>query len=200
MPTLYILGGANGVGKTSLYNDLIEQGDIDESLPFLNTDNIQKELGGYTLENSITAERIIKNHMKDLISASWSFMIESNLAKLSDYEWIYLLRKQGYQTVLYFLGADDVQINKTRVLQRVLEGGHSVPEPIIEQRYRMGLSYLKKEILSFDEVHLVDAASYPPKDVAKLQLGRVVAKVQRPPKWVNEVLFLAERIQEKRQQ
>lgn len=95
MPTLYILGGANGVGKTTLYNDLIGRGDIDESLPYLNADNIQKELGGYTLENSTIAEGIIRNHMKDFISEAWDFMIESNLARSSDYEWIELMRKWG---------------------------------------------------------------------------------------------------------
>jgi predicted ABC-type ATPase len=179
---------------------LIERGVIDESLPYLNTDNIQKDLGGYTLENSLTAEVIIKNHMKDLIAEAWSFMIESNLAKASDYEWVGLMRKQGYQTVLYFLGTDDVEINKRRVLQRVMEGGHGVPEPIIEQRYRMGLTYLKKEILSLDEAHLVDGSGYPPREVATLQQGRIISKEPGLPKWVNEVLFLAERLQEKRKQ
>lgn len=199
MPDLYILGGANGVGKTSLYNDLIGQGDIDESLPFLNTDNVQKILGGYTVENSITAEGIIKNHIKHLIADAWSFMIESNLAKTSDYEWVELMRKQGYQTILYFLGTENVEINKRRVLQRVMEGGHDVPEAIIEQRYRIGLSYFKKEILSFDEVHLIDASHYPPRDVATLQKGRIISKVPDSPRWVNEVLFLAERLQDNRQ-
>lgn len=105
MPTLYILGGANGVGKTSLYKDLIERGVIDESLPYLNTDNIQKDLGGYTLENSLTAEGIIKNHLKDLIAEAWSFMIESNLAKASDYASSYPPRGGGGPST----GADHFQ-------------------------------------------------------------------------------------------
>jgi hypothetical protein len=36
--------------------------------------------------------------------------------------------------------------------------------------------------------------------VATLQQGKVIAKEPNAPKWVNEVLFLAERIQKKRQQ
>lgn len=159
MPILYILGGANGVGKSTWYSTGVENGYIDLSLPFLNSDNVQKELGAYNVENSIIAEDIVRNRMKELILEKKDFMIESNLAKAADYEWINLMRKQGYQTDLIFLGIDDVEINKERVLERVREGGHDVPVPIIEQRYRMGLSYLKKEILSFDKARLIDMTS-----------------------------------------
>jgi predicted ABC-type ATPase len=200
VPTLYILGGANGVGKTTSYSYLIQQGKIDSSLPFVNSDVIQKELGAFSAQNSIIAEEIVRNRMKELISEKRDFMIESNLAKASDYDWINLMRNEGYKTVLHFLGTKDVDINKRRVAQRVMEGGHGVSEPIIEQRYRMGLSYLKREILSFDEAYLVDADRYPHKGMATLQNGKVMFKEQNAPKWVSEVLFLAERLQEKLQQ
>jgi predicted ABC-type ATPase len=85
MPILHILGGANGVGKTTWYSTGVENGYIDPSLPFLNSDNVQKELGVYNAENAIIAEEIVRNHMKDLISQKNDFMIESNLAKAADY-------------------------------------------------------------------------------------------------------------------
>jgi len=40
MPVLYILGGANGSGKTTWYNSQVAIGDIDPSIPFVNIDNI----------------------------------------------------------------------------------------------------------------------------------------------------------------
>jgi predicted ABC-type ATPase len=200
MPTLHVLGGANGVGKTTWHSIGVENGYINSFLPFINSDNIQKELGAYTAENAIIAEEIARNRMKELISEKKDFMIEGNLAKTADYDWINLMRQQGYQTSLFFLSTDDVDINKKRVLQRVTEGGHGVPEPIIEQRYRMGLSYLKKEILSFDDALLIDATDLPPKEMAIVHQGRVISKEQNAPKWVNEVLFLAERLQQKQQQ
>lgn len=200
MPILYILGGANGVGKSTWYSTGVENGYIDLSLPFLNSDNVQKELGAYNVENSIIAEDIVRNRMKELILEKKDFMIESNLAKAADYEWINLMRKQGYQTDLIFLGIDDVEINKERVLERVREGGHDVPVPIIEQRYRMGLSYLKKEILSFDKARLIDMTSGLPKIKALLNHGKIQSKEPEAPRWVNEVLFLAERLQQKQQQ
>lgn len=144
MPALYIIGGANGAGKTTLYTHAVENGYVDPNTTYLNTDNIQKDLGGYTKENSLKAEQMARDQMKDLISANTDFIIESNLATSADYEWIEGMRKAGYTTSLFFLGTSDIDINKLRVKQRVTEGGHDVPEAIIEHRYRIGLTYLKK--------------------------------------------------------
>lgn len=197
MPTLYILGGANGVGKTTWYSIGLEDGYIFPSLPFINMDNIQKELGGYTTESRLQAERIARNQIGELISQKADFLIESNLATASDYEWIARMRKQSYQTVLFFLGTDDVTINKERVTQRISEGGHAVPEPIIEQRYKMGISYLKKEILLFDEVLLIDTTEFPTKVMAIVRQGKIISTEQPLAFWVKEALSLAERIQQR---
>src|SRR5437870_4777121 len=126
MPVLYILAGANGVGKTTWYNYGLQKGYVDQSLPFINIDNIQKELGGYTAENAAKAEAIARENIGRLISKRKDFMIESNLAKTADYEWVDRLRKQGYETYLFFLCTTDVAINKRRVKLRVKEGGHDV--------------------------------------------------------------------------
>ncbi len=170
MPVLYILGGANGVGKTSWYNTSIKEGFIDPALSFINVDTITlKELGGYTAENFVKAEAIARERIARHIDKKETFMIESNLAKASDYEWIERMESKGYETVLYFLGTDDIEINKNRVRERVQEGGHDVPDNIIEQRYRMGISYLKTKILLFKEAYLVDNSLPIPQEIAHLK-------------------------------
>ncbi len=65
MPSLYILAGANGTGKTTWYSTAIEENFISSDLTFINVDIIvRKELtGGYSEENyskaaSIARERI----------------------------------------------------------------------------------------------------------------------------------------------
>jgi predicted ABC-type ATPase len=200
MPILHILGGANGVGKSTWYSIGIDSGYISPSLPFINVDVIQKELGDCTPENVIRAEEIARARMQELISENKDFLIESNLAKSSDYDWINLMRAKGYKTSLFFLGTVDVDINKKRVLQRVKEGGHSVAEPIIEQRYQMGLSYLKREILSFDDAKLIDMSDFFPKELAVLQQGKIIFRDPDVPSWVSDVLFLTDRLQQRKQQ
>ena len=199
MPTLYVLGGANGVGKTTWYQLGIEDKSIDPELPFVNIDLIVlRELGGYTAENLAKAEQIARERMKILLQERKDFMIESNLSKSSDYDWIGLMRKNGYDAILFFLGTSHVEINKNRVKARVLEGGHNVADPIIEQRYQTGLSYLKSKVLDFSEATIVDVSGHQPYIMAELRQGRITFKAPNCLPWVQESLELAERIAQRK--
>jgi predicted ABC-type ATPase len=155
-------------------------------------------LGGYTTENIVKAEGIARDRMTMLLKERRDFMIESNLSKSADYDWIALMRKNGYESVLFFLGTNDVEINKNRVKARVLEGGHAVADTIIEQRYQMGLSYLKAKVLDFSDATLIDVSGNEPHRMAQLQNGRIIFKDTDCPAWVRLTLELAERIELRR--
>ena len=133
--------------------------------------------------------------MRILLEGKKDFMIESNLSKTADYDWIALMRKNGYDTVLFFLGTSNVEINKMRVRARVLEGGHDIADPIIEQRYQIGMSYLKGKWLDFSEAVLIDVSTHESRRMAELQNGRIVFKAIDCPSWVLSSLELAERIE-----
>ncbi len=199
MPTLYVLRGANGVGKTTWYQFGLKEGAIAPELPFVNIDLIVlNELDGYTDENIAKAQDIARERMRILLREQKDFMIESNLSKSSDYDWIALMRKNGYQTILFFLGTSNVEINKIRVKARVLEGGHDVADPIIEQRYQMGLSYLKTKVLDFSDATLIDVSGHEPRRMAQLNNGRIIFKDSNCPAWVHNSLELAEKIELRR--
>jgi predicted ABC-type ATPase len=103
--------------------------------------------------------------------------------------------KNGYDTVLYFLGTGNIEININRVKARVLEGGHDVAIPIIEQRHLTGMSYLKARVLEFKIASLIDVSTHEPRLMAKLIEGQIVFKEPTCPQWVQAGLELAERIQ-----
>jgi len=200
MPTLYVLGGANGVGKTTWYQTGIENIEVNPKIPFINVDTIVlRELGGYNPENIAKGEQLAKERMRRLIQDREDFMIESNLSKSSDYDWIAAMRKNGYETVLFFLGTKDVELNKARVQARVREGGHDIAEPIIEHRYRMGISYLKANVLLFSEATLFDVSTDEPRKAAQLQKGRIIYREPDCPEWVKDSLQIAEKLKENAQ-
>ncbi|HET6256076.1 MAG TPA: hypothetical protein VFE32_18510 [Puia sp.] len=198
MPFLHVLGGANGAGKTTWYQLALQQQDISSDLRFINLDMIvTQELGEYTPENLAKAEGIARDRMRNLLQDKCDFMIESNLSKSSDYDWIERMRKYGYDTILFFLGTKNVEINKIRVRARVLEGGHDVADSVIEQRYRMGLTYLKSKVLDFTVATLIDVSESEPQKMAELNHGRISFKHSGCLPWVQSSLDLAERLEEK---
>ena len=52
--------------------------------------------------------------------------------------WIPRWQTQGYRVKLFFLLLPTPEAAIARVAQRVSEGGHDVPEPIIRRRFRAG--------------------------------------------------------------
>lgn len=97
MPILYILAGPNGAGKTTFYQTALQLGFIPKELPFLNVDLITKtELGGYTDSNFAKADELYRERIGDMISKGQDFMIESNLAKDSEYDWVDKMKQKGY--------------------------------------------------------------------------------------------------------
>lgn len=71
-----------------------------------------------------------------------TFTIETVLSHASKIEFLQQTLKAGYKNYLYFICTVDPQINIARVKQRVLKGGHDVPEDRIVKRYYKTLSLL----------------------------------------------------------
>lgn len=194
MPILYVLAGPNGAGKTTFYNAALRDAFIPDALPFLNVDNTAKELGSYSVENLSKAETIIRNKMSGLIKQKQDFLIESNLAKESEYDWLQKMKAAGYDVILYFLCTDNLEIHYKRVQRRVKEGGHNVPEEIIKHRYNMVLTRLRSQLSLFKEAYLFDTTFDTAFLIAHLKNGKIINRVSSDIDWVNHLLFIAERL------
>ena len=55
-------------------------------------------------------------------------------------------RKRGFEIVLIYIGTEDVEINLTRIRNRVLAGGHDVPEEDVRRRYKRSFANLPTAI------------------------------------------------------
>ena len=45
------------------------------------------------------------------------------------------LKAQGYELHLFFLWVESVDLALSRVRERVMRGGHDVPEPVVRRRF-----------------------------------------------------------------
>ncbi len=141
MPCIYIIAGCNGAGKTTAsYTVLPEVLHCNE---FLNADNIAKGLSPFNVEGvAIEAARIMLNRLQELLHQQIDFAFETTLASKSYLSFIKQARELNYQIHLVFFWLNSVNLAKERVLQRVQNGGHHIPDDVIERRYYAGIKNL----------------------------------------------------------
>ena len=135
---LYIISGCNGAGKTTAsFNILPEMLNCKE---FVNADEIAKGLSPFQPETvSFEAGRIMLNRISELLEQEIDFAFETTLSTLAYQQTIKNAQKKGYFVTLIFFWLESIELAQERVKIRVKQGGHSIPEDVIERRYKRGL-------------------------------------------------------------
>src|SRR5207302_8047759 len=85
-----------------------------------------------------------------------SFAIETTLAGKTYLRMMLDARKRGFEIVLVYIGTEDVEINLGRIRNRVLAGGHDVPEEDVRRRYKRSYQNLPIAIKRADHSILFD--------------------------------------------
>ena len=138
MSKLYIIAGCNGAGKTTASYTVLPE--ILECREFVNADEIAKGLSPFNPSSvAIEAGRLMLKRIGELLSAGDSFSVETTLSPRSYIKLIQQAQNQGYSVSLIYFWLNSPELAIERVKQRVANGGHDVPAPIIRRRYRSGL-------------------------------------------------------------
>ncbi|WP_430410129.1 zeta toxin family protein [Kordia sp.] len=111
-------------------------------LQFQNGKILNPNLKTHSYEASILAD-FIRN---ELIENGKKLTFETVMSHSSKLETLRNSKAKGYKNYLYFISTENVEINKQRVDERVINGGHPVPEDKIEKRYYRSLTYLSEAI------------------------------------------------------
>lgn len=106
----------------------------------MNADLIAAGLSPFTPEvASIKAGRIMLEQMREHIRRKESFAFETTLSGKMYAQLIPKWRAEGYVVKLFFLSLPSVDLAIGRVKNRVAQGGHDVPGPVIRRRFAAGL-------------------------------------------------------------
>jgi len=155
MPTMYIIAGPNGAGKTTAAKTVLPE--YYNVVQFVNADEIAKGLSPFAPESvSFQAGKIMLKRLDELIAEKEDFGFETTLTTLSYKKLIAFAKEKGYSVRLLFLLLSSSDIAKQRVKKRVSEGGHNIPEDVIERRYFKGLKNLRGFLSLADEWLLID--------------------------------------------
>ncbi|AMJ64582.1 hypothetical protein AXW84_03445 [Hymenobacter sp. PAMC 26628] len=152
-------------------------------VPRLNGDSLYQQ--GLSVAE---VEASLRQQLEGWIEQRISFVIETNAASERDYALFSALKKAGYHLELRYVGLESVAVCQQRVAQRVLEGGHSVPPALIQQRYANGLSLLKRHYRIFDRIQLYDNTGTEAQQVAELRPGHALQQTALWAAWAAPVL------------
>ena len=84
------------------------------------------------------------------------------------------MKNDGYRILLFFLWLPSADLAVARVKNRVRQGGHNVPEPVIRRRFESGIRNLFQLYRpQLNAWWLYDASRLPPKAVAKEEDGEL---------------------------
>ena len=141
MPSLYIIAGPNGAGKTTFVKRFAPRHLA--LLDFVNADEIARGLSPLAPERAqIDAGRIMLERVRKFIREGKSFAMETTLSGRTYRLLLKQAKEAGYAVHLDFLVLPSVEDSIRRVANRVIQGGHNVPEADLRRRFRLGLQNL----------------------------------------------------------
>ena len=136
-----VLAGPNGAGKSTTAAHLLRGAlSVEE---FVNADTIAQGLSAYRPElAAVAAGRVMLERLHFLARERRDFAFETTLAGRGHARWLGDLRSAGYRAHLIFLSLPSPDLSVARVVERVRQGGHHVPEDVVRRRFAGGLRNL----------------------------------------------------------
>lgn len=188
---IFILGGANGAGKTTAARVLLPS--KLRANTYINADEIARRIAPRSPESAaLAAGRVMLRQIGDLIAAGTSFAFETTCAGRSYVRLLEDCRRDGWKVSLIYLWIPSPEYAMARVARRVRQGGHSIPEDVVRRRYKAGLSNMRHLYLPLvDDVTVYDNSDDALKLIARreapysLQVwdGLIWARIDEETEW-----------------
>jgi predicted ABC-type ATPase len=185
-PVLHVLAGPNGSGKSTYVERVLQPA---THLPFINADVIaHRRWPGEESDHAYDASDLAAQERLTHIGARTSFITETVFSHPSKIELIALATRAGYHVTLHvILLPPDTSV--ARVSERVIRGGHDVPEHKIRERYDRLWDLVVQARRITERTEFLDnsTASSPYRRVAVYENGAPVGDVDWPA-WTPAVL------------
>ena len=155
-PRLTIIAGANGCGKSTF----TRRSSFVYDIPLLDPDAIGKALQPTIPGTSaVAAARHVLIAAQEHIHNRDSFAVETTLSGQGYLRMMIDARARNFEVVLVYIGTENVELNLARIRDRVLTGGHDVPELDVRRRYTRSFENLPAAISRADHTILFDNSS-----------------------------------------
>lgn len=163
---LYIIAGPNGVGKTTFARKFLPK--YANCKNFVNADLIAQGMSPFSPETAaIRAGRLVLSEIDFFSQRQIRFGFETTLSGRGYLGLIRRLKRNGYRIHLFFLFVEGVEVTLSRIKERVLKGGHDVPEAVVRRRFDRSIRNFFREYQSLaDSWYLFDNTGTKPRTIA----------------------------------
>ena len=176
MPTLHVVAGPNGCGKSTLTRTTWFRG-----IEVIDPDKLTRNMmAGHPARAAREALRL----RQAALSVGRTLAVETTLAGTGVFRFMEVARQAGYRIVLHYISMNSADQTLIRIRNRVALGGHDVPEADVRRRFARSHASLPLAILRADEVLLYGNTdpAVPHREAAMLREGEWWS-AERLPAW-----------------
>lgn len=156
-PTLCVIAGPNGSGKTTTTEQLLANEWGANSL-YINPDNIaEQEFGGWNNSDAVLKAAKRATEMRyQCLAERRDFVFETVFSSAEKLEFLRKAHDEGYFIRFFYVCTKSPEINVARIAKRYMNGGHEVPISKVVARYFKSLELAKQAIAFVDRAYIYD--------------------------------------------
>ena len=191
-PTLCVVAGPNGSGKTSTTIQLLAN-EWTESSIYINPDNIaQDQFGDWNSTDAVLKAAQYSTELRyNCLAERKDFVFETVFSSEEKLDFLRKAHSEGFFIRFFFVCTTNPEINVSRVTKRFLEGGNEVPISKIISRYYKSLLNALKAISFVDRAYIYDNSIE--NELPRLLYRTVEGKVYKQytediPEWAQQLM------------
>ncbi len=156
-PSLIIVAGPNGSGKTTITEKLLRHEWMDGCV-YINPDVIaQEKFGGWNSQEAIIkAANHAQKIREECLAGMKSMAFETVFSIPEKLQFMKRAKEVGFFVRFFFICTNNPSINAQRVAIRVMEGGHDVPIQKIINRYYRSMANCTEAACRADRAYFYD--------------------------------------------
>ncbi len=203
MPTIHVLAGVNGAGKSSIGESEFNR----KGSPVFNPDAIARQIRTLHPDIDLTlanahAWQIGKSLLEQAIAEGSDYRFETTLGGRTIAQLLERAAQSGHRLHVWFCGLASAELHLRRVRSRVAHGGHDIPEQKIRERWTGSRENLIRLLPLIDHLRLYDnsheadpAEGRQPQPVLLLEMKRrnitAPADLSGAPDWAQPIIAAA---------